>query len=243
MDRQRFGWLVVGGVLLAGCGRAKARKDLETKLAAVESAAAERASGFETALAQRGSVRPGSRDCPLSPRASRPVPGSKAAVLDDQLAHMVTAAGQGHGNAVVARAGARVSPPHLEISKKRIDGIRTRLAANEDPEKLRQEVDELTGESFWTWDLVVVIEDESTPGVIDSTKKTFEAGATRGRSYAYDYRKKKIVCAGEFEATNAARLTFAAKPGETAVAAGGAIENDLDARTSKAGRDALRSSE
>jgi hypothetical protein len=118
------------------------------------------------------------------------------------------------------------------------------LLGGGDLEALRQEAEALAAPGFWTWDLVVVLEDTAAPAAVDPTQNTFRGGAARGRAYAYDYAQQRIVCAGDFVARNASKVEYTSQGlGLDHGAAAFAVRNDLEAQALRAARQALQAVE
>jgi hypothetical protein len=230
-----------------GCSRQKEgqseKKAILARLEAAESVVLERTRGFEAAMADRASVVSGSTPCPAV--ASRPAPatGSPEAELADRLARMQTALSAGWGRSVVVRRDpAGVKPPSVAALERRAAEVRKKLEGRSGLEPLKREVDELASPKFWRHDIVVVVSDSARASV-DVEGKSFEPGTVVGRSYLYDYEKGMIVCAGQFAATNAAEVEYAAPPEKRYGAAASAVANDLEAQAMKAGTEALRAIE
>jgi hypothetical protein len=100
---------------------------------------------------------------------------------------------------------------------------------------------EMSQPAWWTWDIVVVVDDEARPDGVDVKAGTFQTGAIGGRSYLYDYQADRVVCAGRFQAQNAARVDYRYDlGGSQSLEARRAVRTDLDAQALEAGVQALQ---
>jgi hypothetical protein len=213
-----------------GCGFFEARKALERDLAAAEASIQENEAAFAEAMAKASSIMPANETCALAsaPSGATGSPLDIAAVLD------------GSAGVVVRKAATEARSPRAKRMRDEIARIRQELASGgRSISSLREEAAKLAPSSFWTWDLVVVLDAESPVGGVDEAKGTFEGRGALGRSYAFDYGKKAIVCAGTFRAESSKKIEYAAHPGQ--LAGYGMVGLDLDAQSLRAGREALKS--
>ncbi len=229
LGRAGFAGAVVAFVA-CGCGFLEARKALERELAAAEASIQENEVAFAEAMAKASSMTPTNEPCGLVLRPS----GATASPLD------IATVLDGSAGVVVRKTATEARSPHAKRMRDEVARIRQELASGgRSTSSLRDEGAKLAPGSFWTWDLVVVLDAESPVGGVDEAKGTFEGRGAVGRSYAFDYRKKAIVCAGSFRAESSKKIEYATHPGQ--LAGYGMVGLDLDAQSLRAGREALRS--
>lgn len=225
---------------------------IEDAMAVAMASVAEREAAWKTGMAGAGTTAVPRADlggCPIHvPGGRTKLAGTRGAPegIDQMMTQMMAAdALLGPSNKKVVRGGlAEVRPPRASMMEDQVRRLRDELRpemlrANRDPERLVGEAAALADPAWWTWDLVVVVQDSASPGAIDVGTETFQAGAAWGRSFVYDYSDHRIVCAGEFFATNSGVVTFTSQPGMEFGKALGAAAFDLDANVLQAGIDAL----
>jgi hypothetical protein len=88
------------------------------------------------------------------------------------------------------------SPLRRMFEHKRDELTRAVSAQEEEPAKLVSRAEELAAPSFWTWDVVVIVDREILGGA-NVDKKTFEGGLAVGKAYVFDYREGRVTCAGD----------------------------------------------
>ncbi len=72
---------------------------------------------------------------------------------------------------------------------------------------------ELAETESWTWDLVVVLDQEVKPRLTAASE--FVPGALAGRTYIYSHKDRRIVCAGVFAVTNEEEVLLWKERGKT----------------------------
>ena len=168
--------------------------------------------------------------------------------LQSQLASMQAAAGGELGHTVVVQSDklAELLPATAIRVTRRSESVaaelgKSSLERSRDFAALQKDAAELAAESYWTFDVIAVVDQRQGPSEVRPEKGTFKSGAVVGRSYLYDYQAKAIVCAGRFEAQSGSSVDYASQnqplPRNNA---GYAAVVDLDAQTMKAAEEALR---
>ena len=216
--------------VVCGCSLFGDKKALERDLAAAEASVAENEAAFAEAMTKATAITPANEACPLAT-----TPGEAA---DGQLA--LAAMLDGTRGVVVQKNATEARSPRAKRMREEIERLRQELASGgRSVQSLREEAAKLAPSSFWTWDLVVVLDAESPVGAVDEAKGTFEGRGALGRSYAFDYGKKAIVCAGTFRAASSQKIEYTARPGQ--LGGYGMVGLDLEAQSLKAGRESLKS--
>jgi hypothetical protein len=198
-------------------------------------------------LAAANNLTVGTAPCPQIKPRQEPKDAAERK-LQGQLASMQAAAGGELGHTVVVPSDklAELVPATAVRVARRSESVaaelgKSSLQRSRDFAALQKDAAELAAESYWTFDVIAVVDQRQAPSEVRPEKGTFKSGAVVGRSYLYDYQAKAIVCAGRFEATSGGSVDYASQnqpvPRNNA---GYAAAVDLDAQTMKAAEEALR---
>jgi hypothetical protein len=193
-------------------------------------------------------ARPDLGGCALDvgQRPKQPIRGAPEG-FDQMLVQME--AGQarlGMSNKAVFRSGLPKNSPRARMMDSKIEKLRRVL---EDPNELRRtsrdaddfltEAADLNNASWWSWDLIVLVEAGDTVGAVNEAAGTFDAGVVVGRSFVFDYTSQTVACAGVFGATNSDTVEYNKPMGVPTGAAYGAVAFDLEAQALAAGTKAV----
>ncbi|MBN2496872.1 MAG: hypothetical protein JXR96_19940 [Deltaproteobacteria bacterium] len=231
------------------------RESIERELAEAERIAAEMDARWHSAMARALEVEPEAAlgPCPIAqfavqaPGTLKRKLGLEGASGPDLDAWMRAVrredARMGASNEMLStpQAIAESPGPMHRLVRYRIEGIRRELRTGRaDLSKLAARAHELASPSFWTHDLVVVIDRESPVGRVDPGSETFEGRAAIGRSYVFDYQRNAVVCAGRFTSTSSQVLRFASRLGTEVTDGIGAVDADLEANVLESAKSSLR---
>lgn len=145
---------------------------------------------------------------------------------------------------VLVAPGVQPKPPVFESTASALEDLRARIQEAEDGptkwdlERARSLVDDLD-------ETVIVVGERVAPVVIGDS---FGPGQVRGTAYVYSSRRRKILCAGDFEAQNAAEIAYQYTTsrydpigaGNRAASAQAKLEQDLAAKAAAAITASLR---
>jgi hypothetical protein len=237
-------WVVLSGRLSAAD-----RSRIDAALAAAAARAADNDARWHAAMASRSGLAPGEDPCPV---ARPPVKGALAKRLgvdrgngpdlDDWMRNVRQAqALMGESNEEIvaaAKLAEAKSPLRRMFEHKRDELTRAVSAQEEEPAKLVSRAEELAAPSFWTWDVVVIVDREILGGA-NVDKKTFEGGLAVGKAYVFDYREGRVTCAGDALATSSDVLHAATGLGQ-GTSIYGEIGRDLEAQLLESSKRELR---
>jgi hypothetical protein len=174
------------------------------------------------------------------------VSGPNALDMDKMMrnAHYTNAEGSGSRELVLTRTDLTSTPgPTLRYVHSQIDILRTKLKESRFvvEEELVQQAEALASPEMWTRDLTVMVVARTENGKLEGGQEAFTGDFAVGRSYVFDYREKRIVCAGAFAATNSEKIEIVHFPGSGPGTGESEIRRDLMANALAEGKRSLRS--
>ncbi len=248
---------VVTALLLcsAGCGAFKPpiseseRAEIDAQLESASTQADQMNAAWKTSLdaAAGGAVVPRSDlgPCPLEVGQNRQslsdLQGAPEGIDQMVVQMQASQAMFGDSEKMVVSEAPPAEGPRARMMAREIEDIRQLLDdadmlrySGKTGEDLVAEASEMADPGWWTWDLVVIIDKTTSPSQVDEAGGTFVAGQARGRTFVYDYTAGKVVCAGEFLATNAETVEYT-RHFIDPPAAHGAVHTDLHAQALEQG--------